>query len=378
MNKEKKLSANTMAMLIITGAMVLLNILPRFITPMADFYADYIFPFTASCISAVTGLLPFSLGEIMIILGILLLIAAPVLFIAFIVRKKKKLVKIWGIIYCWVLIFILVTETLNCFMLYQTTEFSERYHNSAGSEGFTDKQLAALLEKTILRANELAPTLNRGDDGKIIVPDNMDDIAENAMNILSAEYPPLKGKYPNHKTILFSSVMTRFGIQGVYFPFSLEANVNGQLGNARTPCTIMHELCHLKGFIREDEACFIAYRACLASGVPEVEYSGLLSGINYMYAALKKSDPAEARRIVSMALPQVAADDYFVTKETMEKIEEKAVVSTEVTKAVSDTAIDVTLKANGITDGKKSYGRMTELLLEYHYFIAEDITCLLA
>ena len=34
---------------------------------------------------------------------------------------------------------------------------------------------------------------------------------------------------------------------------------------------------------------------------------------------------------------------------------------------VSDKAMETSLKLNGIEDGKKSYGRMVDLLLNYYY-----------
>ena len=52
--------------------------------------------------------------------------------------------------------------------------------------------------------------------------------------------------------------------------------------------------------------------------------------------------------------------------EVKEKIEEKAVIPTETVSAVSEKAMDTTLKVNGVNDGKKSYGRMVRLLLDYY------------
>ena len=44
------------------------------------------------------------------------------------------------------------------------------------------------------------------------------------------------------------------------------------------PHTICHELSHLKGFMREDEANFIGYLACIGSDSPDFRYSGYLTG----------------------------------------------------------------------------------------------------
>lgn len=165
-------------------------------------------------------------------------------------------------------------------------------------------------------------------------------------------------------------LMTQLDLQGVYFPFSLEANYNSELSPARVPCTAMHELSHLKGFIREDEASFIAYRACLASDSPELRYSGCLSAMNYLLnAAYANAPSADVTELYGMISPQVRADNIFVSEEFKKKVEEKAVISTEAVSAFSEKAMETTLKLNGVSDGKKSYGRMVNLLLEYHYYI---------
>ncbi len=309
----------------------------------------------------------------MIILGILLLIGAPFLFIGSAVLKKKRLLKISAAVYSVVLTFILVSETMNCFVLYHTTEFSEKYHNAAGSSGFTVSELTALCEEIIIGANELAEEVSRDDNGVMIVPEDLTRLANEAMNIIGEDYPELKGPYPQPKKIMCSMLMTQLDLQGIYFPFSLEANYNSKLSPARVPCTAIHELSHLRGFIREDESCFIAYRACIASDSPELRYSGMLSAMNYLLNAVKKNaDYDEFLRLCYLISDKVRKDNIFVSEEFRKKVEQKAVIPTETVSAISETAMDTTLKLNGVTDGKKSYGRMVNLLLEYHCYIEKE------
>ena len=296
--------------------------------------------------------------------------SAPFIFIPSIIRKKRRLVKGLGIFYIWVIIAVFFLETINCFMLYHTTEFSAKYHHSAGASGFTVEQLTQMCEETIEKTNELAAIVSRDDDGNMIVPDDLEKEAYKVMNKLAEEYPQLKGEYPSPKKIKASMFMTQLDLQGIYFPFSLEANINSELSPARVPCTAMHELSHLKGFIREDEAGFIAYRACLESDIPEVRYSGYLSAMNYLFAEVRKNASAnEVNRLRSRISPMVSYDNTFVSEEFRQHVEEKAVISTKTVSAVSNKAMEASLKLNGVSDGKKSYGRMVNLLLEYHYCI---------
>ena len=370
MNEKKKISKNAAAMIIVIAAMLILNAVSWLSTGITDFYASAIFAPMSDIFSMVTGSLPFSLGELMIASWVVMGVAAPFIFIPSIIRKKRRLVKGLGIFYIWVIIAVFFLETINCFMLYHTTEFSAKYHHSAGASGFTVEQLTQMCEETIEKTNELAAIVSRDDDGNMIVPDDLEKEAYKVMNKLAEEYPQLKGEYPSPKKIKASMFMTQLDLQGIYFPFSLEANINSELSPARVPCTAMHELSHLKGFIREDEAGFIAYRACLESDIPEVRYSGYLSAMNYLFAEVRKNASAnEVNRLRSRISPMVSYDNTFVSEEFRQHVEEKAVISTKTVSAVSNKAMEASLKLNGVSDGKKSYGRMVNLLLEYHYCI---------
>ena len=56
----------------------------------------------------------------------------------------------------------------------------------------------------------------------------------------------------------------------------------------------------------------------------------------------------------------------FLTEETWEKVEKKAVVSTAAVKKASRAFVDTNQKVNGIEDGIASYNRVVGLLLDYY------------
>jgi hypothetical protein len=71
------------------------------------------------------------------------------------------------------------------------------------------------------------------------------------------------------------------------FHFTMEANVNVHVPDYSIPATMLHELAHLRGFMREDEANYIAYIAGMASDNVEFNYSAtmlaLISSGNALY-----------------------------------------------------------------------------------------------
>lgn len=370
---QKKLSIGWTVLAVTAVMMIILNGISWISPSMADFHMKYIFPAVSIPFSYAVGILPFSLGEVLIVIGVLLLLAAPVLFIVLSLKKRTETVKKAAFFYCSVLTFILVTETMNCFILYHTSEFSDKYHHSAGKDGFTSKQLITLCEEMIAEANDLSAQVNRNSEGDIILPDDLRGLCEESFERLSTEYPELAGRCPQPKRINASMLMTQFDLQGVYFPFSMEANFNPRLSPARTPCTVIHELSHLKGFIREDEAGFIAYRACSVSGNTELRYSGTLSAMGYLLNAVySNASREEYSRLASMISDNVRKDNIFVSEEFKKLIEEKSVIPTAAANAVSEKAIDTTLILNGVSDGSRSYGRMVDLLLEYRFYISRE------
>ena len=300
----------------------------------------------------------------------LIVIGIP-LFIAAMIKckgKRKQISRNTALFLGWVLVYILLTETVNCFIHYQCTVFSDRYFPDLPKSGYTVEQLTDMCKGFIVKANELSYQLERDEEGNIILPDDVGDRAIEHMRSISGKYSRLDGWYPSAKKIHFSRIMSKLDLQGIYFPFTMEANYNADMKHSKVPCTICHELTHAKGFILEDEASFIAYIACVESGDPLFMYSGYINAmnrsLNQLYTCVSQEEYAE---VYYMMNDLVMEDKKFVTDEYRASLEQDKVIKKETASKVSDKAMDITLKANGVTDGKESYGRMVDLLLMYYY-----------
>ena len=158
--------------------------------------------------------------------------------------------------------------------------------------------------------------------------------------------------------------MSQQYLTGIYFPFTLEANYNTTMYLMNAPATICHEFSHLKGVILEDEANYFGFVACIQSENAFLQYSGYLSVIDYLEREVKKYDAMDA------SLPQmntfVRKDSVFLTEEAWDKVEKKAVISTETANKATDKFLQSNLKANGVSDGMISYSRVVRLLLDYY------------
>jgi hypothetical protein len=357
-----------LALILIFTVCILLNILAWRSKIFCDWYGEHILPFWFNAFGRPIALLPFSLGEIMIILFVAIILLTPiVLTVLLIVLKgrRKKVLKVFGFLYLWIIAFIVVTETLNCFILYHRSTFGETY--GIETREHTNADLLELCDYLIAETNSLSEQVQREEDGRFILTADLDKTAREAMEALGKEFPQLGGYYVTPKPIMNSFFMSQQYLMGIYFPFSLEANYNDQMYPSNLPETVCHELAHTKGFMLEDEANFIAFLACDRCDNIEYRYSGYLRALKYVLSQVRDNcSDADTDRVYGALSKGVQVDingnaDYW---QSVQESDEGLLPSKTVAK-ISDAAMETSLKLNGVEDGKKSYGRMVDLLLNY-------------
>ncbi|BCJ92452.1 membrane protein [Anaerocolumna cellulosilytica] len=363
-------------LLFLTPVSLLLLWLVQKNTDIAEYvFARGIYKFLSQGISFLTGILPFSVMELEILL-------LPFLVIGYFIYQCYKIVRslyrkqrdtgyqvITGFLNagCTVSIIIFLYVIL-CGINYHRYSFGEltglTIQDSSVEELY---QLNVALAK---EASELRYTLEQTEgvvqeDGTVSIElfdwKETADKAEDAYIKASETYPVLGGNYHSLKTVYFSEIMSMMEITGIFFPFTMEANVNIDVPDYSIPATMSHELAHLRGFMREDEANFIAYLVCKQSEDPVFQYSGTMLALTYASNQLYKQDEDlyyEVQGLFSKGMLADLREDYYYWA----KFRNTAI------SAVSTAMNDNYLKANKQSDGVKSYGRMVDLLLaEYRH-----------
>lgn len=353
--------------LIIIAVSLVIYIIAILNRNFADFYVINIFPYISNAASFVSGIFPFSIGEVLIIIGIFFIITGIPTFLILLIFMKKTRSKVFDIfssISLWIVAFIVTTTILNCYIMYRCTPFSEKYFTA--SEEHSREELIELYEKLINEANILAKQVKRDENGIFVLTADVDECAKTAMKNIADKYPQLKGYYPDAKPVLNSFFMSQSGLLGVFFSFSMEANYNKDMYEINLPDTVCHEYAHLKGIIQEDEAGFIAFLACSESDNTDFRYSGYLDALEYVHNEIYKNDIVEAFELSDTISDEVTADWFkFVPMEYWEENKDKEIISTETVDTISDIATDTSLKVNGVEDGIESYCRVVNLLLDY-------------
>ena len=221
------------------------------------------------------------------------------------------------------------------------------------------KELKEMCGGLIVHANELRGRLPENDAGVMISGfSRLDDTALKAQQIyrdFAQDYPTLSGYIPRPKPVRLSRAMSHLNITGVYIPFMFEANINADISEYLIPAVMMHEISHFKGYMREEEANFIAYLSCRSSGDIEFEYSGTMMALQNSLNALYKADP-ESHTALSAQISAGVQRDRAANREYWKQFEGNAA-------KLSSKVNDAYLKTNHQTSGIQSYGQMVDLLL---------------
>lgn len=327
-----------------------------------NIYSSSVYKGISQILSNITGILPFSLGEMLFIFIVLYIPFWLVRTLIKIIRNKSEKIKlikssIFSIIKVISIIYFLfvIMWGLNYHRLSLASLSNLKIEESSVDD------LIGLSENLVNKSNSLRKLVQEDKNGIMYLPKGHGDVFDRAYlgyDKASKLYPVLQGKYGNPKGVIFSEAMSYLGISGIYSPFTFEANVNVSIPDSMIPVTACHEMAHQYGFAREDEANFIAYLTCNAHPNYDFQYSGNLLALIYSMNALYEADSASYRELYYTLDPAVRKDISYISQYW--KKYEGPIEKT------SSKINDSYLKANHQEDGVKSYGRMIDLLLAEH------------
>lgn len=369
------------------AGVIILNIASWQSVKFSDWYVKYIFPIWLNTYARFTSKIPISVGEIMLVLAVAVTIFGVGFFVWNLIRrgKYKKALRRFGKFYAWTVLVVCYVMTLNCFILYHTSSFSEKYMAQdtqadmmvAGISDdavtqvytvYTKKELAILRDFIVQKCNALAQEIKHDDSGEAYYEGDLVEASRQAMMKLGEKYDQLSGFYVTPKYLTCSEFFSQQYILGYYFPFSMEANLNSMMYITNVAPTVCHELAHTKGFIFEDDANMIGFLACINADDPFLQYCGYLSVLNYVnndfYESIGNNKSAYKKHV--RISDTVADDNIFLTREDWQIVEQKAIVQTSTVKKVSNTLMETTLKLNGVEEGMLQYNQVVGLLLSYY------------
>ena len=349
--------------LVLAAASAVLGACARMVPGFAHTYSITVYPVLVNTIGRFSSIFPFSLSEA----GLYLAALFCILNLLFLIKKPLAALSRLFFLAC----LLLFLYTADCGINYYRTPFS--YEAGMVMEQSSTGELYSLCLFLTEQINStLTETDHSGDALKGLYPGQTEDTplpsaamlrelgmeGVKSMKGLGTAYPQLSGYYPYPKPLMNPRLLSIQQLCGIYSPFTIEANYNREMPYYNIPHTICHELSHLKGFMREDEANFIGYLACIGSDSPDFRYSGYLTGWVYAGNALAKADLEAYYGLYGRLAPE-AARDLAWNNQFWDRFDGKvAEASTQLN--------DRYLKANNQEDGVRSYGRMVDLMLAYY------------
>jgi hypothetical protein len=309
----------------------------RFVTPLADFYAEHCYPLISAALSLAASVVPFSLEEIVVI-GFIL--AFFVVLVRSVPRKVGFLS--WLGRTARVAMWLLVWLNLGWACNYFRTPLYERL--GIQTESYDEATFSRFLSDYTEALNGTAGNTAAWEKESLVA-----DIKDfYSTKVADYGYTGLK-KWQQVKKPLINPLYSAVGVLGFMGPFFCESQLNLELLEEQYPFTAAHELAHLAGVTREAEANYWAYAYCRLSDNPAVRYSGCLALLPYVSAAAKKHLPEDRYAAWRASLCDKVMEDSAHSREYW-NARRVGIVD-----KVQQWMMDRFLKSNGVSEGAEDY-----------------------
>ena len=361
------------AVLLAPIAIVLATLAQHYPTVTESVYSQGVYPYISGVLSWLFGWFPFSVVEVALLLLIIGGTTYIIYMITLIINDKRgrgnHVLALISTVLCAtsVLYFVFISF---CGLNYHRESFA--VHSGLTVRASSTKELEELCAYLVEETNALREQVAEDENGVMRLSFTSDyqtaAFAPQAYQNIYGDYPVLEGfNIPRAKPVLLSRGMSHLNLAGVFSPFTFEANVNVDLPDYSIPSSMLHELAHYKGYMREDEANFLAYLAGKSCGNPDFAYSSMMLALIHSSNALYKADSDAYYAIVAQGLSNGVKRDLAANQAYWREFEGPAA-------QVSTTVNNVYLRTNNQKDGVQSYGRMVDLLLaEYRQVWLESV-----
>ena len=318
----------------------------RFIPGAGELYATLLYPHISAFLSWISSFVPFSIDEVVALIGIFLLIMTLVTGI----KRAWKWYKTVGRL-CQIILWYVVWFYLGWGCNYFRDNFYTRM-----------EVVPANAEKEIfLRfANDYAEKLNRSWSETYEI--DQEQVVDEIKKLYSRHLPPTSGlcvpkDYQYPKEMLLTRLYSAAGVLGFMGPWVGENLLNAELFPVQYPSIYAHELSHLLGVNNEAEANYWAYYVCTRSENPAIRYSGYQCLLPYVLS--------DARSLLS----EDEYREYFLSIRP-EIIQERREISAhwqeqrvELIDQLQNFLLDLQLKGNNIPSGTRNYNQVVSMII---------------
>ena len=309
--RHLRISSLTLTLLSFFGIFIFLVIMIQF-EGISEWWTITIARFYHQSLAWLFSLVPFSLMEIMVVSWGIIVAVFLLKSIRFAIQKQVKLA-LKSLQYSLITLLVMTNLYLaTAGMAYQRQPVM--IPQFEGEVLYTE--YVSIVDYFAERFNEASNQLSFNEEtGSVINPyslDELNDILGDAFTNANLDSTYFTTYSTRVKPLLTSFLYREFHITGVHFAPSTEATINVLIPDALIPYTMIHELVHAKGVMREDDANLVALYVCLLSDDPYLQYSGYF---NTFYALLNLTrymgDSTAYARAFQRLNPSIRADYQF-------------------------------------------------------------------
>jgi hypothetical protein len=304
-------------------------------------YVNGVYPHWEHAAFSITNPVPWSLGDVAGLIGVLAIVWRVV---AFFPRRKRTLAALGFTV-------LDIAAIIGLYAIWFELGWGWNYARAPvetrlafDAKRVTPQAADALRVRAIHEMNALAPAahLHAGDAL------DLSTLASNWLPVVRRagdDWTPLVG---SAKPTITDPFMQATGTSGYINPLSLTVQTAGDLLWFERPFDMAHEWTHVGAFAREDEANYAAILTCLRSGDPVIRYSGWLELFLYL--------PPQAHYRHSEFVSLVWQDFAAIRRRDARHVNVLLAHWTWRT-------YNVYLKSNRIASGIQNYNEVTRLIL---------------
>lgn len=318
------------------------------------YYSTGLYPQISAFFRTLFGWIPFSVGEILYTLLILL-------GLRYLIRNRKKIVA-YKLAFLRDVVLVLSIFYFTFHLVWGLNYYREpvsRQFNIEAEASLED--IKALAEALVVKTNQLQYQITGDSTEMVQIPYTRQEIFEKTIanyDRLEEQLPLLGYHRPSIKKSSYSIMSSYMGIGGYLNPFTNEAHVNKKTPLFRFPVVSGHEIGHQVGYSAENETNFIGYFVTVKNEDVYFQYSAYAYALSYCLSAILRTEEQATRDLYQQLNPGVIKN-YRELQEFHASYENPL-------EPVFKSMFSTFLKANHQKDGIKSYGKVVNLLVGFH------------
>ena len=323
--------------------------LTKSIPSWGAFYAHTLYIPIARLLFWFSSWFPFALGDLFIACSLLGTLFYPFYAHYRLQRKMWTIVRHVVLFLLWIYVWFYLAWGLN----YYQPNFYER--TGINSVAYNDTLLIGFAEKYIMELNASYVQPKSIDREKVsrLIQKSYEQLEENS-GIHRPFHPQMRPK-----TMVFSSLASKVGVQGSMGPFFCEFTLNSALLPENYPFSVAHEMAHVLGITSEAEANFYAYLLCTSSSDRVLRYSGYYALLSYVLRNVQSALGNEAYHgLLSKVRPEILKAKAGEQQYWKDKY-------SPVIGSIQNYFYDFYLKQHRVDGGIKNYSYVIGLLLSY-------------